>query len=92
MILRDCPRCKRANVQGRIYQDKDDKIAKGVIRGGLTIATALINPLLGVATYMASSKGADAIAKHRDSDGKVKYRFNCPNPSCNYEWFVWIME
>ena len=30
MILRDCPRCGRTNVQGQVYLDKTDKTMKAI--------------------------------------------------------------
>ncbi|MBP3316900.1 MAG: hypothetical protein J6L01_00225 [Alistipes sp.] len=57
-----------------------------------TLGAVVAGPIGFMAGLAGGKKGMDALVKDRDSDGRVKYRFHCPNPSCNHEWTDWVHE
>ena len=64
MILRDCPRCGRVNVQGNVYLEKGDKIFKAAEIGGAALLGACIAGPVGLlAGLAAGKKGMDALVK-----------------------------
>lgn len=93
MILRDCPRCGRVNVQGNVYLEKSDKTFKALETGAIALFGAVVAGPVGLlAGLAAGKKGMDALVKNRDSNGRVQYLFHCPNPNCNHEWKDWVHE
>ena len=93
MILRDCPRCRRTNVQGVVDYDKDDKTMVGVETVAGTILGALIaGPFGAVLGGSLFNKGTKELVKRRNEDGRILYHFTCPNPSCKHEWTDWAKE
>ncbi len=93
MILRDCPRCRRVNVQGVVDYDKDDKKAMNIETAIFAVAGALIaGPFGGIVGGSLANKGMKELVKKKNSEGKVLYHFTCPNPSCKHEWTDWAKE
>ena len=93
MAIKKDSNCGRRNVEGRLYQNSDDKKLEAFEATMGTIAGFCFGgPIGALVGGTLLHKGTKWLNKrdHTSGDGKVLYRFTCP--ACGKEWTEWINE
>lgn len=79
--LKDCPICKRANVVG-YRNDKKQLVEGGGAAYGALVGAGFAGPVGALVGGLIGKFAGNLIMDA--GEGKVEYKFKCPN--CSHEW------